>query len=79
MAEAFSALTREALARRAGGATVTLKLERLPSQRLPMALVEWTGLQSNQARHRQAFTPPSPNESSRRTVALLILTMKRST
>jgi nitrogen fixation/metabolism regulation signal transduction histidine kinase len=46
MAEAFSALTREALARRAGGATVTLKLDRLSSQSLPMALVEWTGLAS---------------------------------
>jgi len=44
LAEAFSALTREALARRAGEATVTLKLERLSSQRLPMALAEWTGL-----------------------------------
>lgn len=44
LAEAFSALTREALTRRAGGATVTLKLERLLSQRLPLALVEWTGL-----------------------------------
>jgi hypothetical protein len=44
LAEAFSALTREALARRAGDATVTLKLERLLSQRLPLALVEWTGL-----------------------------------
>jgi signal transduction histidine kinase len=44
LAEAFSALTREALARRAGDATVTLKLERLSSQGLPMALVEWTGL-----------------------------------
>lgn len=44
LADAFSALTREALARRAGNSTVTLKLERLSSQRLPMALVEWTGL-----------------------------------
>jgi nitrogen fixation/metabolism regulation signal transduction histidine kinase len=44
LAEALSALTREALARRAGDSMVTLKLERLSSQRLPMALVEWTGL-----------------------------------
>ena len=44
LAEAFSALTREALARRAGDSTVTLKLERLPNDQLPMALVEWTGL-----------------------------------
>jgi len=43
LAEAFTALTREALARRAGDA-VTLKLERLSNQRLPLALVEWTGL-----------------------------------
>lgn len=44
LADAFSALTREALARRAGDATITLKLERVPNQRLPLALVEWTGL-----------------------------------
>jgi len=53
LAEAFSALTREALARRAGDATVILKLERLPNQRLPMALVEWTGL----AQPSSATTP----------------------
>jgi len=44
LAEAFSALTREALARRAGEAPITLKLERLSNQSLPMALAEWTGL-----------------------------------
>ena len=44
LAEAFSALTREALARRAGDAIVTLKLGRLSNQRLAMALVEWSGL-----------------------------------
>ena len=44
LADAFSALTREALARRAGNSTVTLKLERLSSQGLPTALIEWTGL-----------------------------------
>ena len=44
LAEAFSALTREALARRAGDRTITLKLQRLSNQRLPLALVEWTGL-----------------------------------
>ncbi len=52
LAEAFSALTREALARRAGDAIVTLKLERVPNQRLPLALVEWTGLA------RQTSAPP---------------------
>ena len=54
LAEAFSALTREALARRAGNATVTIKLERLSSQRLPLALVEWTGLAP------QTSAAPSP-------------------
>jgi nitrogen fixation/metabolism regulation signal transduction histidine kinase len=44
LAEAFSALTREALARRAGDATVTLKVERVPNQRMRLGLVEWTGL-----------------------------------
>jgi signal transduction histidine kinase len=44
LAEAFSALTREALARRAGDATVILKLGRLSSQRIPLAVIEWTGL-----------------------------------
>jgi nitrogen fixation/metabolism regulation signal transduction histidine kinase len=44
LAEAFSALTREALARRVGNSAVTLKLERLSNQRTPMALVEWAGL-----------------------------------
>jgi len=44
LAEAFSALTREALARRAGNASVTLKLGRVASDRLPLALVEWGGL-----------------------------------
>jgi len=44
VAEAFSALTREALARRAGDATVTLKLERLSSEHVPLALVQWGGL-----------------------------------
>jgi nitrogen fixation/metabolism regulation signal transduction histidine kinase len=44
MAEAFSALTREALARRAGDATVTLKLSRVLNDGLPLALVEWGGL-----------------------------------
>ena len=47
LAEAFSALTREALARRAGDATVMLKIERAPKQRLPLALVEWIGLARN--------------------------------
>jgi len=44
LAEAFSALTREALARRAGDTMVALKLERVPNDRMPRALVEWTGL-----------------------------------
>jgi len=44
LAEAFSALTREALARRPRDATVTLKLERLSSKGAPLALVEWSGL-----------------------------------
>jgi signal transduction histidine kinase len=44
MAEAFSALTREALARRAADSTITLKVERAANQRLPMALVEWAGI-----------------------------------
>jgi signal transduction histidine kinase len=44
IAEAFSALTREALARRGANSNITLKLDRLSSERLPMALVEWTGL-----------------------------------
>jgi len=44
LAEAFSALTREALARRPGDATVALKLERLSSQHVPLALVQWTGI-----------------------------------
>ena len=52
LAEAFSALTREALGRRANN-TVTLKLERVANQRLPMALVEWTGL----ARQTSAAPP----------------------
>jgi nitrogen fixation/metabolism regulation signal transduction histidine kinase len=47
LGEAFSALTREALARRAGDATVTLRIERVPNQRLPLAQVEWTGLARN--------------------------------
>jgi signal transduction histidine kinase len=46
LAEAFSALTREALARRAGDRTVTLKLERLSNEPLPLAQVEWAGLSS---------------------------------
>jgi hypothetical protein len=44
MAEAFSALTREALARRGADSNITLKLARLATARLPMALIEWTGL-----------------------------------
>jgi nitrogen fixation/metabolism regulation signal transduction histidine kinase len=44
LAEAFSALMREALARRAGDASVTLQVGRLSSQHLPLALIEWTGL-----------------------------------
>jgi len=43
LAEAFSALTREALARRAGD-SITLKLERITNERLPRALVTWGGL-----------------------------------
>ena len=49
LAEAFSALTREALARRPADATVTLKLERLSTEHVGLALVQWSGLtkQSN--------------------------------
>lgn len=44
LAEAFSALTREALARRPADATITLKLERLSSEPVPLALAQWSGL-----------------------------------
>ena len=44
LAEAFSAITREALARRAGNTIITLKLERVASERAPRALVAWGGL-----------------------------------
>ena len=44
LAEAFSALTREALARRPADATVTLKLERLSGEPVPLALAQWSGL-----------------------------------
>ena len=44
LAEAFSALTREALARRAGNSMVTLKLERVANERLPRGLIAWGGL-----------------------------------
>ena len=44
LAEAFSALTREALARRPADAIITLKLERLSSEHVPLALAQWSGL-----------------------------------